>query len=113
MQADGNCFFRAISEALYGQQDDHQEIRDTLINFIVSNKDVFVKFIPSTAESIDKHLQRMQQKGTWATHLEIFAATSLLQIPIYVAAKHWCTTGKCTTHRAAIQHNTAPSRNVA
>lgn len=46
-----------------------------------------MKFIPSTADSFDKHLQRMQQKGTWATHMEIFATASLLQIPIYIATQ--------------------------
>ena len=29
----------------------------------------------------------MLQKGTWATHLEIFATPSLLQIPIYIASQ--------------------------
>ena len=46
-----------------------------------------VKFIPSTADSFDEHLQRMLQRGTWATHLEIFATASLLQIPIYIASQ--------------------------
>ena len=35
-------------------------------------------------DSFDKHLQRMQQRGRWATHLEIFTAASLLQIPMYI-----------------------------
>ena len=74
---DGNCFFRAISEALYEHQDDHERIRNTLVHYILLNKDVFVTFTPSTAESFDKHLQRMQLRGTWATHLEIFAVASL------------------------------------
>ena len=68
IQAYGNCFFRVISEALYyGQQADHDEIRNTLVHFISSNKDVFVKFIPSTAESFDKHLCNRGIRGlpTW------------------------------------------------
>ena len=87
IQGDGNCFFRAISETLYGQQDKHEEIRSALVNFIMSNKDIFAKFIPSTVDCIDNHLQRMQRWGTWATHLEIFAAASFFQIPIYVATQ--------------------------
>ena len=81
------AFFRAISEALYGQQENHEEICYTVVHFIASNKDVFVKFILSTADSSDKHLQRILQRGTWATHLKIFATTSLLQIPIYIATQ--------------------------
>ena len=61
--------------------------RDTLVKYISLNKDVFVKFTPSTTESFDKHLQGMEMKGTWAIYLEIFAAASLLQIPIYVATQ--------------------------
>ena len=53
----------------------------------MSNKDVFVKFVPSTAESIDKHLHRMQERGTWATLLKIIASASLLLIPIYIATQ--------------------------
>ena len=72
IQMDGNW---AITEVLYGHEDDHERIRDTLVNYTLLNKD---KFTPSTTESFDKHLQGMQMKGTWATHLEIFAAASLL-----------------------------------
>ena len=57
MQADGNCFLgQFLRIYIYEQQDNHEEIRDTFIYFIVSNKNVFVKFISSTVESIDKHL---------------------------------------------------------
>ena len=38
IQADGNCFYRAISEALYGHEDDHKRIRDTLANYTLLNR---------------------------------------------------------------------------
>ena len=78
---------------MHGRQDDHESICDTLVHYILLNKEVF---IPSTAESLDEHLQRMQLRCTWATHLKIFAAASLRQIPIYITTQrsktmvyHW------------------------
>ena len=80
IQPDGNCFFRAISQALYGQQDNHEEIRNVLVQFVTSNKDVFVKFVPLTAESIDKHLQRMRERYVgYPSGDHCFC-----QIPIYI-----------------------------
>ena len=49
---DGNCFFRAISQFLYGQQDRHMEIREAAMNdtldirrwelLLLSNLPVFI-----------------------------------------------------------------------
>ena len=76
--------FGAVSDSLYGCQDHHEQIRDKLVEFVSKNKEVFDKFCPSTATSLDEHLSQMQHKSVWATHLEVFAVASLIQIPVYV-----------------------------
>ena len=35
---DGNCYFRCISQALYGNQDKHVEIRNTVVPELTANK---------------------------------------------------------------------------
>ncbi len=34
LTGDGNCFFRAFSFALYGNEDRHQDVRDRLANYV-------------------------------------------------------------------------------
>ena len=85
IQADGNCFFRALSFILYGHEDCHQEIREQLVQFISSNKEVIRKFV--TFLSLKEHLKKMLTCNTWATQVEINAAASFLQIPLYICTQ--------------------------
>ena len=59
-EPDGNCFFRAISLALFGGEDYHEQIHKELVQLISTNKEVFERFCPSGTVSLDEHLQRMQ-----------------------------------------------------
>ena len=86
-EPDENCFFRAISLALFGGEDYHEQVREKLVQLISTNKEVFERFCPSDTVSLDEHLQRMQQVGIWVTHLEIHAVASLLQIPVYICTQ--------------------------
>ena len=86
IQPDGNCFFRALSTVLYGHQEKHQELRNHLVHFISSHKEMFRKFMFSELP-LEGHLKRLANHGTWATHLEINAAACFLQIPIYVCTQ--------------------------
>ena len=64
-----------ISEALYGQQDKHEEVRSTLVNFMCQTRTLLWSS-SRQQQTLLTNLQRMQRWGTWATHLEIFAAVS-------------------------------------
>lgn len=86
VQPDGNCFFRALSAVLYGHQEKHRELRNYLVHFISSHKEMFRKFMFSVLP-LEEHLKKMANHGTWATHLEINAAACFLQIPIYVCTQ--------------------------
>ena len=44
---DGNCFYRTISQFLYGKQDYHIDIRKRLYAYAKNNKDKFKGFILS------------------------------------------------------------------
>jgi hypothetical protein len=45
MVGDGNCFFRAISYALYNTQDNHQHIRHEIADYFSINKENYASFI--------------------------------------------------------------------
>lgn len=45
MEEDGACLFRAISYQLYGDQENHQEIRQRTMDYIFQNREYFAQFI--------------------------------------------------------------------
>lgn len=55
------------------------------MQFISSNKEVFKKFV--TFLSLEEHLKKMLMCNTWATQVEINAAASFLQIPLYICTQ--------------------------
>ena len=59
----------------------HMDISETVKN----NKDKFKPFITGP-QSIDTHVSNMSKLGTWGTQVEIIAASTLYNIPIYVAS---------------------------
>ena len=79
----GNCSFRALSQQLSGFGELHQTLRELLVKFIFCNLDSFHCSV--TSGTIESHLQNMQRNARWGTQVEIQAAASLFQVPIYVA----------------------------
>ena len=96
MFGDGNCLFRSLSYAVYGDQDLHCDLRNKLVELIRSNKDMF-RHLSMQHTSIDQHVKQMCKPGTWGTQVEIFAMATLFKIPVYVASQNpkylnycWC-----------------------
>ena len=83
--ADGNCFFRSISLVVTGSQDFHQELRLLITTHMIHTSK---NSLESSDESMEQYMKRsrMQCLGVWATEVEIIAAASLLNAPIYVYA---------------------------
>ena len=80
---DGNCLFRALSQELSGFEELHQALRELLVKFISCNLDSFRCRV--TSGTIESHLENMPRNARWGTQVEIQAAASLFQVPIYVA----------------------------
>ena len=80
---DGNCLFQALSQQLSGFQELHQTLKDLLVKFIFCNLDSFRCRV--TSGTIESNFQNMQRNAQWGTQVEIQAAASLFQVPIYVA----------------------------
>ena len=80
---DGNCLFWALSQQLNGFEELHQTLRELLVKFISCNLDSFRCSV--TSGTIESRLESMQRNAQWGTQVEIQAAASLFQVPIYVA----------------------------
>lgn len=83
---DGNCLFRALSYVLTGQEDHHHHLRQTLVDFTTTNHDIFSKYCTPTS-NFQEHITRMKYDTIWGTDLEILAAASYLQLPVYVCTQ--------------------------
>jgi hypothetical protein len=100
----GNCLFNALSDQIFGHQNKHYEIRDTVIEYLRNNRSQFIHFVTvdgsrrnpkrkNTAASstssfsfsaatdeeqnlaYEAHLKSMAQGGTYGDNIEIIAFT--------------------------------------
>lgn len=69
---DGNCLFRSLSYLLFGNEDNHQQIRQLLVEFVTVNSHVLAKYCFSC--SIEEHVGRMKCETVFGTYLELCAA---------------------------------------
>ena len=63
--SDGNCFFRAVSDQLWGHQDLHLELRQWVCDWIVNNKEemqIWVEMDP-LGLSFDGYIARMRKNS--------------------------------------------------
>uniref|UniRef100_A0A2C9KR82 OTU domain-containing protein n=1 Tax=Biomphalaria glabrata TaxID=6526 RepID=A0A2C9KR82_BIOGL len=78
--ADGNCFFRAISQIIFLTQDQHRNMRKQVTSFMITHEKNFEMFVDG---DFKQHMELMKKDTTWATTAEILAAATLLQRDIY------------------------------
>lgn len=83
---DGNCFFRAVSKILYGNQRFYGEIRHAVVDVMDEYPEKFEAF---TDEPISKHIKEMRADKVWATQTEIYAAATLLNRDIYILSPEY------------------------
>ena len=85
IQGDGNCFFRAISFALSGTEDNHMQLRMATVNYLLQNGNKFNGFLRQGFVNVEEYVvqERMFDCGTWATEVEIMAVAHMLKTDIY------------------------------
>lgn len=81
IKGDGNCFFRALSKVIYGNQSYYSEIREAVVDVLEEHPRKFEAF---TDGPMSDHIKSMRQDKTWATQTEIYAAATLLNRDIYI-----------------------------
>ena len=79
---DGNCLYRAISLEICGTQNNHEQIRALIVDFMLENHRKFEGYV---GEDVGQYVVRNNVKlTTWGSDAEIYAAPKLLQTPIVV-----------------------------
>ncbi|XP_055088447.1 uncharacterized protein LOC129457419, partial [Periophthalmus magnuspinnatus] len=97
--ADGNCFFRAVSQAISGTQKYHRKIRLAIVKQLEKNPSKYNTLLRDGHSSVDQYISvsNMRKVGTWATEVEIQAAADYLGVDVFTFySGHWLKYG-CTT----------------
>lgn len=81
IKGDGNCFFRALSKIIYGNQSYYDEVRQAVVDVLKKYPKKFEAFADGP---ISQHIEDMRQDKTWATQTEIYAAATLFNRDIYI-----------------------------
>lgn len=83
MRGDGNCLFRTLSYIVFGVQNFHSVVRDTLVSFMKENQNIMRH---ATREPVKQYLQssKMETDETWGTEVEIFAFATITTTTVYV-----------------------------
>ena len=85
MLGDGNCMFRSLSHQLFGSPTEHYEVRSLLVGFEAKNCSFFSPLLTElNASDIDSYIIQMLRPGTWGTHIELLAAATFFQVPVYI-----------------------------
>ena len=104
---DGNCLFRALSQAVTGSQDQHALIRSYVVNHMMddSMRDHMQCLFQRNRNTgsvplADYHnyLVEMQKPGTWGTDQEIVAAAHLLNCSILCLSRYGTSNRYCLQH---------------
>ena len=84
--ADGNCLFRSLSKGLLGTENFHYHVRSAILGFIYQNSTIFLPHIEQKYKckvEIKQYCLSMDTSGVWGTEIELLAAATLLQAPVY------------------------------
>ena len=69
---DGNCLFRALTDQLYGNSNDHLLHRTQVVSYMRQHRDDFEPFVEDDI-SFDAHLSSLAENGTFAGNDSIVA----------------------------------------
>lgn len=86
---DGNCQFRAVSNALYGSQDHHLRVRAAAVAHIRDHADEYINFL---GEDLELYCAEMSKSGTWGDELTLRALCDSYGVIINVVTSdqhHW------------------------
>uniref|UniRef100_A0A8D0GQE4 OTU domain-containing protein 1 n=1 Tax=Sphenodon punctatus TaxID=8508 RepID=A0A8D0GQE4_SPHPU len=78
---DGNCLYRAICKAVYGDQRLHSELREQTVHYIADHLD---HFCPIIEGDVGEFLINAAQDGAWAGYPELLAMGQMLNVNIHL-----------------------------
>ena len=86
IMGDGNCFFRAISFCLSGNENNHLLVRKAIVVHLLKNKNKFENRLRDGFANVSNYVTKSKvfQNGTWATEMEIMVLANLIETDIYI-----------------------------
>ncbi|XP_061778244.1 OTU domain-containing protein 1 [Nerophis ophidion] len=78
---DGNCLYRAVCKASYGDQARHGELRERTVHHIADHLDQFNPVIEGDA---GEFLINAAQDGAWAGYPELLAMSQMLDVNVHL-----------------------------
>jgi OTU domain-containing protein 3 len=82
---DGNCLFRAVSDQVCGNQEEHWDLRCRAVEFMRANPEDFEPFVDTDEyESWEGYLSAMAGEGEWGGHMELIALSKALRVNLCV-----------------------------
>ena len=83
---DGNCFFRAISFCVSGNENNHLLVRKAIVVHLLKNKNRFETRVRDGFANVSDYVTKSKvfQRGTWATEMEIMVLANLIETDIYI-----------------------------
>eukprot|EP00567_Pseudictyota_dubia_P010521 CAMPEP_0197447056 /NCGR_PEP_ID=MMETSP1175-20131217/11794_1 /TAXON_ID=1003142 /ORGANISM="Triceratium dubium, Strain CCMP147" /LENGTH=623 /DNA_ID=CAMNT_0042978239 /DNA_START=166 /DNA_END=2033 /DNA_ORIENTATION=- len=81
-EGDGNCLFRAVSLQVYGDANNHGEVRRRCLDFMARDEPHFSKFIID--EPFREYIQRKRRDGVHGNNPEIQAISELYNRPVEI-----------------------------
>lgn len=78
---DGNCLYRAVSKAAYGDQSMHKDLREQTMHHIADHLE---EFNPIIEGDVGEFLINAAQDGAWAGYPELLAMSQMLNANIYL-----------------------------
>lgn len=78
---DGNCLYRAVCKATYGDQARHRELREQTVHHIADHLD---EFNPIIEGDVGEFLINAAQDGAWAGYPELLAMSQMLNVNIHL-----------------------------
>ncbi|CAI6332519.1 unnamed protein product [Periconia digitata] len=110
IRGDGNCLFNALSDQLYGHQENHEVLRVTTIEHMKDNSDFYRQYMTCNnvrrnpkrktkaaqqsrvdacfyteselQKQFEDHVEKMGQPGEWADNMEVSAFASALNVHV-------------------------------
>ncbi|XP_068094684.1 OTU domain-containing protein 1 [Hyperolius riggenbachi] len=105
---DGNCLYRAVSKAVYGDQSLHAELRERTVYYVADHLDTFNLIIEG---DIGEFLINAAQDGAWAGYPELLAMSQMLNVNIHLTTggRPECPTVSTMTHYLGEEDPSRPS----
>ena len=82
IRPDGACQFRALADAIYGDQELHAEVRERALALLRAQKERFVGFVEE--ESWEQYMQRMARIDEWGDNLTLQSLADAFDVDINV-----------------------------